>query len=90
MIIRPPIYNEISNSVKFCDQQEILKKSGPNIMTWDNLMIRNSYFLNIQYKKKSTTFICTKDTDISSVLVMTSIPQIFLELLKQTKKVLSS
>lgn len=84
IILRPPIYNEISNSVKFYNQQEILIKSEPNLRTWDNLMIRNSYFLNIQHKK-SKTFICTKDTGISPVLAMTSILQIFWEPLNKKK-----
>lgn len=58
------------------NQKEILIKRRSNIMTWDNWMIRNSYFLYIQHKK-STTFVCTKDTTNNSpILAMTSITQI--------------
>lgn len=63
------------------NQKEILMKGGFNVLTWDNWKIRNSYFLYIQHKK-STTFVCTKNTNSSPILAMTSTIQFFFKPLK--------
>ena len=43
----------MSDSVKYLQQKEILKKSRSNIITWNNLIIRNSFSFFLVFSTKN-------------------------------------